>query len=427
MRKNSLFICSAIVFASLLQWPDGNSLRAQDPAEHAKSLSQAFRQAAREVQPAVVTIISHFKPSDLDPLRQLRQQPRGGRQGPEFPREGEPDENGLPTNVGSGVIFNDSGLVLTNAHVVRGAEKIVVRTSDGNEFPAADVRADGDSDIAVLKIESSTKFPVAKLGDSTKLEVGDWVIAIGSPFELEATVSAGIISAKGRTIGHIERGRLLQTDATINPGNSGGPLVNLNGEVIGINTAIATNTGVFTGVGFAIPINLAKWVSTELLGHNKVRRAWLGVSIGEITPDAAREFQVPIRGGVWLYGVIDGAPAAHAGLRQNDIIVEFGGVPVRSPGELLEAVEQQPIGSNQNVVALRKGERKTFSVKVEAYPEAELLRRRRVIPTDDASSPDVEKNDDAGKDNFKKDSTKKDSTKKDSTKKDNAKKESSDQ
>jgi len=259
-------------------------IHAEDPAQHAKALSQAFRQAAREVQPAVVTIISHFKQSELDPLRQLRQQPRNGRPGPAFPREGEPDENGMPTNVGSGVIFNDRGLVLTNAHVVRNAEKVMVRTSDGNEYTATDIRADSASDIAVLKIESPSKFPVAKLGDSTKLDVGDWVIAIGSPFELEATVSAGIISAKGRTIGHIERGRLLQTDATINPGNSGGPLVNLNGEVVGVNTAIATNTGVFAGVGFAVPINLAKWVSTELLEHSKVRRAWLGVSIGDITP-----------------------------------------------------------------------------------------------------------------------------------------------
>jgi serine protease Do len=373
-------------------WLASSGVCAEEPAEHAKSLSRAFRQAARAVQPAVVTIISHYKPEEPDALRQFRQQLREGRPTPPFPREGDLDERGQPTNVGSGVIFNTQGLVLTNAHVVRNAEKVVVRTADGYEYTATDIRADAESDLAVLKIEAETEgpqeFPVARLGDSTKLDVGDWVIAIGSPFELEATVSAGIISAKGRTIGQIRRGRLLQTDATINPGNSGGPLVNLNGEVVGINTAIATNTGVFAGVGFAVPVNLAKWVSSELLEHNKVRRAWLGVSIGDITPEAARDFQVPIRSGVWLYGVIEGAPASRAGLQQNDIIVEFGGIPVRSQGELLEAVEQQPIGSQQTVVALRKGRRKAFSVTVEAFPEEELLRRRRLAPPTDLDPPE---------------------------------------
>ncbi len=388
---------------------------ADEPADHAKALSQAFRQAAREVKPAVVTIVSHLKPQDQDPLRQLRQQQRNGRQQPEFPQEGDLDDRGLQTNVGSGVIFDERGLVLTNAHVVRNAAEVIVRMADGNEFKASDIRADPDSDLAVLKIESKEKLPFAKLGDSSKLEVGDWVIAIGSPFELEATVSAGIISAKGRSVGHIiERGRLLQTDATINPGNSGGPLVNLDGEVIGINTAIATNTGVFAGVGFAVPVNLAKWVSRELLDHNKVRRAWLGVGIGELTAEAARTFQVPVRAGVWLVSIVDGAPAAQAGLQQNDIIVEFGGLPVRSHSELQEAVEQQPIGSQQTVVALRKGERKSFTVKVEAFPDSALRRGQLLLPSEDNRDQPEDKQ---PEDNKKQDKKKEDKKKKDTKEK----------
>jgi serine protease Do len=367
---------------------------AEEPADHARALSQAFRRAVQEVKPAVVTIVSHYK-QDPDALRQLRQQ-RGGRNPelPEFPSEGDLDERGLPTNVGSGVIFDEQGLVLTNAHVVRNANEVIVRMADGNEFTASDIRSDQASDLAVLRIKSNDKLPVAKLGDSTKLDVGDWVIAIGSPFELEATVSAGIISAKGRSVGQIERGRLIQTDATINPGNSGGPLVNLNGEVVGINTAIATNTGVFAGVGFAVPVNQAKWVTRELLDHNTVRRAWLGVTIGELTAEAAREFKVSARAGVWLINVLDGAPAALAGLKPDDIIVEFAGIPVHSQGELQEAVEQQPIGSKQTVVALRKGERKSFTVTVEAIPASALYgRRRQLQPEENQGSPDEKKKD----------------------------------
>lgn len=372
------------------------AIAADEPADHARQLSQAFRRAAQEVKPAVVTIVSHFK--DADPLRQLRQQRNGrGPEIPDFPREGELDDRMQPTNVGSGVIFDDTGLVLTNAHVVRNADEVVVRMADGNEFTASDIRSDAASDLAVLRIKSSDKLPVAKLGDSSKLDVGDWVIAIGSPFELEATVSAGIISAKGRTVGQIERGRLLQTDATINPGNSGGPLVNLSGEVVGVNTAIATNTGVFAGVGFAVPVNQAKWVSRELLDHNTVRRAWLGVRIGELTAEAAREFKVPVRAGVWLWAVNPGTPAAKAGLQANDIIVEFSGTPVRSQGELQEVVEQQPIGSNQTIVALRKGERKSFTITVEALPADALNSRRFLVPEENSGSPDEKKKDDSKK------------------------------
>jgi serine protease Do len=186
---------------------------------------------------------------------------------------------------------------------------------------------------------------------------------------LEATVSAGIISGKGRGIEKIRRGRLLQTDAAINPGNSGGPLVNLDGEVIGINTAIASNSGGYQGIGFAIPINRGKWVARELLDFGKVRRAYLGIRIGELTPQAARQLELPARAGVWVLATVPNGPAADAGIANDDVIVEFAGTPVRSPGDLQDVVEQKPIGSTQEVVVIRAGERIRRDVKMVALPD----------------------------------------------------------
>ena len=213
-------------------------------------------QAAETVSPAVVTVVAKLERT-YD-MRELRGVPR------ELLDE-------LDDSIGSGVIIHSSGVLLTNSHVIAGADKVVVRTSDGREFDTYDVKQDPLSDVAILKIKDAPRMPAAPLGNSDGMEIGDWVIAIGSPFELEATVSAGIISARGRSISRIPRSRLLQTDAAINPGNSGGPLVSLNGTVVGINTAIATNNGGYQGVGFAIPANQAKWIVDELLEHGEVR------------------------------------------------------------------------------------------------------------------------------------------------------------
>ena len=194
------------------------------------------------------------------------------------------------------------------------------------------------------------------------------MIAIGSPFELEATVSAGIISAKGRSIPRIKRAQLIQTDAAINPGNSGGPLVNLEGEVIGINTAIATRNGAYQGVGFAIPVNKAKWVVSELQNFGEVRRAWLGISIGELEAPTARRLNLPARSGVWVEAVGRNTPAEAAGLRPGDVIVSFGGIPVRAPGDLQAAVERQEIGTQQTLEVMRDGEKVELQVEVETFP-----------------------------------------------------------
>jgi serine protease Do len=221
----------------------------------------------------------------------------------------------------------------------------------------------------VVQIKPKNKLKPARLGDSSQLNIGDWVIAIGSPFELEATVSAGIISGKGRGIDKIQRGKLLQTDAAINPGNSGGPLVNLDGEVVGINTAIATSNGGYQGIGFAIPANRVKWVAQELRQHGRVRRAFLGIRIDELGPEAARKLGLAARSGVYVKEVINGSPAESAGLKTNDVIIEFAGERVLGPRDLQDVVEQKPIDSQQQFKVMRKGKSVELSVTLEALPE----------------------------------------------------------
>jgi serine protease Do len=358
------------------------------PLDQAKSLSRAFRSAAKTVTPSVVTIIAKQKISKterrrpdlrglLDEAELRRLFPDG--EIPGFPRGDDgldwPEFPGFNSHVGSGVIIDAKGIVLTNNHVVAGADEVIVRLPDGSEIPATEILTDPMSDVAIIRFTPESKIEPAVFGDSSQLEIGDWVIAIGSPFELEATVSAGIISAKGRGISRIPRGRLIQTDAAINPGNSGGPLVSLDGRVIGINTAIATNNGGNQGVGFAIPSNQIKWIVAELLAHGKVRRAWLGIKIGELDADAARRLKLKARSGVRVVSVFRDSPAANGGLENDDVIVKFGEVPVRSPGDLQAAVEQQPIGSARKMIVVRNGDNVTLDVTLAALPDAANRRR----------------------------------------------------
>jgi serine protease Do len=212
-------------------------------------------------------------------------------------------------------------------------------------------------------------LPAARLGDSDQLDVGDWVLAVGNPFQLETTVSAGIISGKGRSLGNVRRSKFLQTDAAINPGNSGGPLVNLDGEVIGINTAIATVSGGYQGIGFAIPINTARWVTDQLIKSGKVQRAYLGVGIQEVTNEVAEKFKLPRARGVLVSEVMPGAPADEAGVRDGDVIVQFAGKQVEGPRELQEMVERSKLGSQQPLVVMRDGEQVRLQVKLEALPD----------------------------------------------------------
>ena len=272
--------CSGLLMMGLLLVSFAGAVRADEPLANAdpldaaadqsgpRALSRAFRSAARRATPAVVTILSYGQDNFLLNLM-ARQQPQGSdKEETETP---EPDENQL-TGLGSGVIVSEDGRVITNNHVIAGAKRVVVQLFDETEIEATEVRGDSDSDVATLKIDREGGFDCIEMGDSDALEIGDWVLAIGSPFRLEATVSAGIISAKNRSLRRIRRGRLIQTDAAINPGNSGGPLIDLDGRVIAISTAIATRNGGYQGVGFAIPVNQARWIAEELAVHVRAHK-----------------------------------------------------------------------------------------------------------------------------------------------------------
>jgi len=344
--------------------PDTNKNSAAAPA---RALSQGFREAVKAVQPAVVMIKSESAmpvkledqtPGDDDPLGPFGNMPELRKFFKNMPRMPHHGQGGL----GSGLIIDASGVILTNAHVVRDGREITVRLHDGREYKATKVHADSKADLAVLRIEGADNLTAAKLGNSDDVEVGDWVLALGNPFGLEGTVTAGIVSAKGRGIGLSERESYIQTDAAINPGNSGGPLVNLDGEVIGINTAISSNSGGNEGVGFAIPINLAKWVAKQLTDGNTVHRARLGVMIQPMTQDLAQQFGVKTNEGVLVAGVSLDSPAAKVGFKAGDVIVEFAGKAVASPQELQGLVEQSPIGKEQTVVVLRDHKRVELKV-----------------------------------------------------------------
>jgi serine protease Do len=357
---------------------------ATDPVamNHAESLSDAFRSAANSVLPTVVKIKSTVKE---------RRVINRGAAPEENPFRGTPFEDFFGDDLrrqfegrmprregmGSGVIIDGSGVILTNNHVVEEADQVVVELADGREFVASDVRTDPDTDIAIVRISDVKDLPAARLGDSDAMQIGDWVLAVGNPFELEASVSAGIISAKGRSIGSAQRASFLQTDAAINPGNSGGPLVNLRGEVIGINTAIASSSGGYQGIGFAIPVNLAKWVVDQLVDKGEVSRAWLGIGISEVNQEYAELLEIdPRTKGVVVSQVGENTPAERAGLKPDDVITHFAGRAIDSPSELQRAVERTPLNSNQTVKVLRDGREMELTVKTEPLPN-ELAGNRR--------------------------------------------------
>jgi serine protease Do len=328
--------------------------------EHADALSRAFRQAAAKVLPTVVAIETRSN-ARMQSMPGMQGSPFDELFGGQMPQRLMPQRAGL----GSGVIIDASGIILTNNHVVAGADLVRVELSDGRKFNATDIKTDPDSDTAIIRITEAGPLPTATLGDSDKLQIGDWVLAVGSPFGLDDTVSAGIISAKGRSLEAAERAQFLQTDAAINPGNSGGPLVNLRGEVIGINTAIASDTGSNMGIGFAVPINLVRWVSDQLVRDGKVQRAYLGVGVRELNAELAEQFGGKLGQGVVVQSVFPGSPAEKAGLQFGDIITAFQKTPVQTPSDLQQAVEKVKVGSEGVVTLLRDGETRNVTVVVE--------------------------------------------------------------
>ncbi len=279
-----------------------------------------------------------------DPLAEFWRRFFGENYPPDFRQQG----------LGSGLIIEHDGTIVTNNHVIENAQKIVVRLSnDDREFGAKVIGSDEKTDLAVIKIDVQGDLPVALLGDSDQLKVGEWIAAMGSPFGLRNTITAGIVSAKSRQIGAGPYDDFIQTDASINPGNSGGPLVNMRGEVVGINTAIFSRTGGNIGIGFAIPINVVKKLLPELKTKGKVTRGWLGVSIQKVTAEIAESLGMETATGALVANVASGSPAERAGIRVRDVIVEYGGKPIKESSELPLMVARTHVGTNVNITVLR--------------------------------------------------------------------------
>jgi serine protease Do len=315
----------------------------------ARELSAAFRFAAAKVMPSVVVVLGK-RPDVNESLDQL----------------GLLEENSTNFSAGSGVILDPSGTIITNSHVVSGFKEVRVRLADGHEYTATDIKSDKASDLAILKIHAPDPLPAIEIGDSTTTSVGDWVIAVGSPFLLEQTVSAGIVSGNARLIRGLVSGQLLQTDASINPGNSGGALANLDGQLVGINTAIASDTGTFMGVGFAIPSKRVKWIVSELESRGMVRRAALGVTTVDVPLEIATKLNLPVKnGGAYVGLVRPNSPAATAKLEHGDTIFQVADQVVHNPVELSSVIEQSPIGEPIVLHIFRDKERKEVTVILE--------------------------------------------------------------
>ncbi|MBN1225906.1 MAG: DegQ family serine endoprotease [Deltaproteobacteria bacterium] len=277
---------------------------------------------------------------------------------------GEPEGTMKQRSLGSGFVVTDDGYILTNNHVVADADEIQVTFSENEKYEAKIIGRDEKTDIALIKIDIDKKLTAVKLGDSDKLRIGDWVVAIGNPFGLGNTVTAGIVSAKGRIIGAGPYDNFIQTDASINPGNSGGPLFNLEGEVVGINTAIVAPTGGNVGIGFAIPINMAKSVMSQLKEKGKVVRGWIGVTIQTITSALKEKFELEELEGALVAEVTENSPAEKAGLQRGDVIVSFDGKTVKNMQLLPSIVAETPVGKEVEVLVVRKGEKKKLTLEV---------------------------------------------------------------
>jgi Do/DeqQ family serine protease len=353
-----------------VRWPGSARPAAPSASPTQVDIQRAFVGVAEHVRPAVVNIATaHF-------LR--RQRPRGGAPGPGTPPSlkeyfdqyfsqmppGERERAG----VGSGVIIDAQGHILTNLHVIKGADEITVRFHNKKEVTGKIVGTDPRTDLAVIRIPAGDGVVAAKLGDSDRIEVGEWAIAIGSPFGLEQTVTVGVVSAMGRSeVGIVPNENFIQTDASINPGNSGGPLLNARGEVIGINTAILSSG---QGIGFAIPINTAQRVASALISRGRVVRGWVGVALEPLSEDLAKSLGAPPGKGVIVKRVLPGGPAEKAGLQPNDVILRFGEAAVEDLQHFQRLVLDAPVDRSVALRVLRQGKEIAVSVTVaEAPPE----------------------------------------------------------
>jgi len=366
-------VCSAVVgmiiATSLHFTADGKAAPfwvEGDPGAAPKVVMPSLRSLAQELSPAVVNIRTTKLVNQKDLYKQFRS-PGGGLDPFEefFNKffESMPEKETEQKSLGSGFIISPDGYILTNEHVVAGAEKILVSLSDKREYDAKVIGRDDKTDIALIKIENGGKpLPAAKLGNSDPLEIGDWVMAIGNPFGLGHTVTVGIVSAKARIIGAGPYDNFIQTDAAINPGNSGGPLIDMKGQVIGINTAIVAAG---QGIGFAIPINMAKEILPELRATGQVTRGWLGVGIQEVSPEIARAVGLKEVRGAMVNVVYPGDPADKAGVKKGDIILAVNGQAIKTPFDLTHLIATLKPGSKIAITVWREKRELTLATKLE--------------------------------------------------------------
>ncbi len=368
----AFFILSVILAAGV------NIAKADNSADNEilNRSSKAFVNVVKKAQPAVV----HIK---VEKTTRSTSRSQGGedifnhpffdqffgpqyrQQRPQQPRQREHKQRGQ----GSGFIISKDGFILTNNHVIEDADIIKVSLSDNREFDAKVIGADPQSDVALLKIEDPENLPVLPLGDSEALEVGEWVIAIGNPFGLSQTVTVGVVSAKGRSsVGINQYENFIQTDAAINPGNSGGPLINVHGEVIGINTALFSKTGGYMGIGFAIPINMAQSIEDQLQKDGKVTRGWLGVVIQNVDKELAESFGLKQAGGILISEVQKDSPADRAGIKQGDVIIHLNETVLKDVSDLRNRIALTSPESEVTLHIIRHGEDKTITVVIGEQP-----------------------------------------------------------
>ena len=364
-RTVGILLATALVFA-----PHGSELKAESrrarAVASARELSRAFEDVAEEITRSLVSIkaVKRAIPMSGNGLPQgifPFQLPPGlmDELQKRMPQAPTPNEG-----MGTGFVVDMDGHIITNNHVIDGADEVTVVFHDKRELKAEVIGQDPRTDVAVLRVERDDLVPAA-LGDSDKLRIGEWVIAAGSPFGLENSITAGIVSAKGRSLARgFQLEDFIQTDAAINPGNSGGPLLTLDGRVVGINTAIFSRSGGYMGIGFAIPVNMARQVVTSLIKDGKVTRGWLGVSIQDLTPDLAASFDFGGNEGALVGDVTPDSPAAKGGLLSGDILLEFGSRPVRSVNDLQNIVAGTLPGTEVNAKVFRDGAEEMLRIQV---------------------------------------------------------------
>jgi serine protease Do len=372
-------LCLAVVGAGLI------AVRAdlfyKNPEESAPKEPTSYRDVVKRVLPAVVSIEAKAKPKPAalklpsgspPPSARMPGLPEELRKGLErYYRDLPPEEDRTPSRAfGSGFVVDPKGVILTNDHVVHNAAEVEVRFEDGRKFVSSDIKKDPKTDLAIVRIETKEPLPFLRLADSSTVEIGDRVLAVGAPFGLTGSVTSGIISAKGRDIHLNAYEDFLQTDAAINPGNSGGPLVNMAGEVVGVNSVIKSATGGFQGIGLAISSNMVKQVMEQLLQNGAVHRAYLGVQVNALDPAVAKALGLAGKSGVVIGKLTPGSPAAKSGLQEGDVVTEIAGQIVKDPRHMQSLVAGLPIGKEVEVTVYRDGASKSFTVKLGEQPES---------------------------------------------------------